>query len=55
MFFRKKKIDKGSDNMKLFKSRMKIIKQIADRNMQKAQCGGHFLSVIMLWFLGKTC
>jgi len=40
--FWKKPNDKGCENMKLFEKRMKIIKQIADRNMQKAQYGGHF-------------
>lgn len=42
MFWKTKPIDKGSENMELFETRMKIIKKIADRNMQKAQCGGHF-------------
>ena len=42
MFWSTKPIDKGSDNAKLFEKRMKIVKQIAHRNMQKAKYGGHF-------------
>ena len=46
MFWSKKKKlieNKGSDNAQLlFHTRMQIIKSIADKNMKKAQCGGHF-------------
>ena len=42
MFWSKKKVTKGNDNLKLFEKRMKEIKYITDRNMKPAQCGTHF-------------
>ena len=47
-----KKKYQGNDNLELFKKRMRAIKLIADQNMAKAQCGGHFPvrdDVVVAW------